>query len=159
MLDAISLLQLLITLATGAIGAALYSSFFFQKERRLFKNIKRPIGVVATESKSMTHEVELLRKVGFFNIGNPSSDPRCMDLMKDVRLVIIGYTANQHFRDCYTEATRLGIPVVIYARQGEIEKDDWSHIEKYTNYSICNTPLRLISDVFAIMSTYPEDLK
>lgn len=156
MIDLINDVQFAYGLALAAIGFAIWFYFFCRKEHRLFKNIKRPIGIISTGSdKPMTHEANLLKRVKFFNVTDPYSDNRAVDLLNGKRLVIIGYSASQHFRDAYAAAKQAKIPVIIYAKQGEIQ-DDWQLIESYSNYTICNTPLRLISDVFAIMSTYPE---
>jgi len=157
-LDILSILQFLWPLIGGALGAAAWLSFFHKKERRLFKNIKRPICIIGTEDKPMTHEAKLLRRVGFFNVGEPSADGRETDLLNGNRLAVIGYTPkSQAFRDAFKAAKEREIPVVVYAGPTRIDDNDMKLLQSYSHHSMCNTPLRLISDVFALMSTYPED--
>lgn len=158
MLDALSILQFLWPIIGGIIGGLGWYQFFHKKERRLFKNIQRPICIIATEDKSMAHEAELLRRVGFFDVGNPTSDGRAADLMNDKRLVIIGYTPDsQAFKDAFNAAKQREVPVIVYAGPTRISNDDMGLLQGYSHHSMCNTPLRLISDVFSVMSTYPED--
>ncbi len=158
MTDVLTIIQILWPIIGGIIGGLVWYQFFHKKERRLFKNIQRPIGIIATEDKSMAHEAELLRRVGFFNVGNPSSDGRAVDLMNGKRLVIIGYTPDsQAFKEAFNAAKQREVPVVVYAGPTRISNDDMALLQSYSHHSMCNTPLRLISDVFAVMSTYPED--
>ena len=156
--DFITIIQLLWPVIGGLIGAWGWFQFFHKKERRLFKNLQRPIQILSTQDQSMTHESELLKRVGFFNIKDPSADGRAVDLMNGNRLVIIGYTPNsQVFKDAFNAAKQREIPVIVFAGPTRIIDEDMKLLQSYTHYSMCNTPLRLISDVFAMMSTLPED--
>ena len=158
MADILTLIQTIWPIIGGLIGGLAWYRFFHKKERRLFKNIQRPIGIIATEDKPMAHEAELLRRVGFFDVGAPSSDSRAADIMNDFRLVIIGYTpASQAFKDAFSAAKQREVPVIVYAGPTKIGSDDIALLQSYSYHSMCNTPLRLISDIFAVMSTDPED--
>jgi len=160
MVDPISLLQLIWPLVGGMLGAFALFKFFHKKERRLFKNIQRPIIVIGTEDKPMTHEFQLLRRVGFFNVKHHASESRAADLMNGNRLIIIGYSPNsQTFKDIFNAAKQKEIPVIVYAGPTRITSEDMDLLQSYSHHSMCNTPLRLISDVFALMGTYPEDDK
>ena len=140
----------------AAIGAG-FVGFVLRGQRRLFKNIRRPIQVIGTGSQTMNHEADLLRRVGLFHVVGPSSDVRVIDTFGDKRLVVVGFSPNADFRAVYQAAGRRELPIVVFAQPGAIQKEDLAFIQAYSHHSICNTPLRLISDVFAIMSTYPED--
>lgn len=157
-MDPWSIIQTLWPLVGGVIGAAAWLSFFHKKERRLFKNIKRPICVIGTPDKPMTHEAKLLKRVGFFNVGEATLDGRVTDLLNGCRLVVIGYTPDSdEFKKAFNAAMDKEIPVVVYAGPTRINEEDMKLLQSYSHQSMCNTPLRLISDVFALMSTYPED--
>lgn len=144
-------------LVGGVVGAAAWLRFFHKKERRLFKNIKRPICVIGTTDKSMTHEAKLLKRVGFFNVEEATADGRETDLLNGSRLAIIGYTpGSEKFKKAFNVAKHKEIPVVVYAGPTRINNEDMELLQNYSHQSMCNTPLRLISDVFALMSTYPE---
>ncbi len=162
--DLSTITEFMATLATGLIGGVVggmaWYQFFRKRERRLFKNVNRPIAIIATEKNSMQHECDLLRRVGFFQVGTPSADERARDLLNGNRLVIIGYSPNsQSFKQAFDAAKQCSMPVIVYAKPSEIEREDMGLIQAYSHHSMSNTPLRLISDVFAIMSTYPEDEK
>lgn len=155
---ALTIIQIVWPLLGGVFAASVWLRFFHKKERRLFKNIQRPVAVIATDDKPMTHEVQLLKRVGFFNIGTPSADGRAKDLLNGNRLVVIGYSPNSKiFKEVFAAAAQREIPVIVYAAPGEIKPEDIKLLQGYSHHSMCNTPLRLISDVFAMMSTYPED--
>lgn len=154
----LTLVQILISLIGGAVGAAAWMRFFRKKETRLFKNIQRPIGIIGTSDTPLQHEAALLRRVGFFNVDAPSSDARAVDVLDDKRLVIIGYTPKSaQFKEVFQAAKQRAIPVIVYSGPARIEPDDMTMLQAYSHQSMCNTPLRLVSDVFALMSTYPED--
>lgn len=154
----LTLLQILISLIGGAIGAAAWTRFFLKKETRLFKNIQRPIGIIGTSDMPLQHEAVLLKRVGFFNVETPSSDTRAIDVLDDKRLVIIGYTPKStQFKEVFEAAKQRAIPVIVYSGPASIEPDDMKMLQAYSHHSMCKTPLRLVSDVFALMSTYPED--
>ncbi len=156
--DIYTILQLLLSLVGGMVGAFAWGRFFHKKEKRLFKNIRRPMLVIGTEDKPMTHESQLLRRVGFFNITNPAPESRAADLMNGNRLVVIGYTPNSTiFQELFKAAKQREIPVIVYAGPTRILPEDMELLQSYSHHSMCNTPLRLISDVFALMSTYPEE--
>ncbi len=160
--DLSTTVPLIANLATGLVGGVIGSvawyRFFRKREQRLFKNINRPIAIIGTEKNPMQHECELLRRVGFFEVGTPSTDGRAPDMLNGNRLVIIGYSPNsRRFKEALNAARQRDIPIIVYAKPGEIEPEDMSLIQGYSHQSMSNTPLRLISDVFAIMSTYPED--
>lgn len=158
MSDLITSVQLLWPIVGGLIGAWGWFRFFRKKETRLFKNLQRPVEIIATETKPMTLESVLLKRVGFFNIKDPSSDSRAVDLMNGNRLVIIGYSPNsQAFKNAFNAAKQREIPVIVYAGPTRITEEDMRLLQDYSHHSMCNTPLRLISDVFAMMSTLPEE--
>jgi hypothetical protein len=147
-------------LVAGFAGAWAYAKFFYKKERRLFKNIRRPICLFATSDTDLKREHKILKRAGFFNVGNISDDISEADFIRDKenRLIIIGYSpGNANFKAIYDAAKNANTPVVVYSGPNRILPDDMQYIQGYSFHSIANTPLRLISDVFALMSTYPED--
>ena len=143
----------------SVVGTLGWVKFFKLKEKRLFKNIQRPIAVISTETKPMHHEVDLLKRSGLFkDVGEPKSDQRSVDYFKGKRLIIIGYSPSmQNLQNIINTARTHEIPVLVYAGPRDITDEHMSVLQTYTYYSMCNTPLRLVSDVFAVMSTTPED--
>lgn len=158
MLDFISFAQILVSVIVSLSVAVGWCCFFYRKERRLYKNIKRSIGIFPTESIDMKHEKNLLDRTKLFDVHMAATDVRAKDCITDHRLAIIGYSPESDmFREVFCDAKKEKIPVIVYSKPGRIDKEDMELIQGYSNQSMCNTPLRLISDVFAIMSTYPED--
>lgn len=158
MSDVLTILKDAWPYVVAIVGGSAWYRFIYRKERRIFKNIQRPIGIIATEDKPMMHEAQLLKRVGFFNVGNPSTDGRAIDVMNGNRLMIIGYSPNSlRFKDAFNAAKQREIPVIVYAGPTRITVGDMELLQGYSHHSMCNTPLRLISDVFSVMATYPED--
>lgn len=135
------------------------SLFAFRKARRMSKNLSRPLAIVGSSNDRMAYEKQLLDSTKFFKpINLLDSDYRAADLIDDnYRLVVIRYEAgSDHFWSVYEKLQSKQIPVIVYAKPGEI-KEEMPRIQKYLHHTLCNTPVRLLSDVWAIMATYPED--
>lgn len=107
----------------------------------------------------MEHEVRLLKDVEFFNIDSFAADGRSVDLINDrYRLVILRYEqGSKAFWHIYEQLAAKQILVIIYSAPMEIDmKQDMKRLQEYSLHTLCNTPVRLLSDVGAIMATYPE---
>ncbi len=136
--------------------------FAFRKERRIYKNVKRPIFVWSGQKHSIEHENNMLKNVDFFNLGDGiHKDARASQLLKNERLAIMRYETSDSFREVFRGISEKRIPIIVYCNPGEIplDSDDMRLIRGYSFHSFCNTPVRLISDVFAVNSTFPEDEK
>ena len=152
------------TILTGAwvvggavIGATGVGLFAFRKARRMSKNLSRPFAIVGSSEDKMSYEKQLLDSTKFFKpISLLDGDHRAADLIdSDYRLVVLRYEAgSDHFWSVYEKLQSKQIPVIVYAKPGEI-KEEMPRIQKYLHHTLCNTPVRLLSDVWAIMSTYP----
>jgi hypothetical protein len=143
----------------GLGTSVIYTKFFRKKEKRLISNWKRPIAIIPSAQDPMAQEARLLKDAVFFdNIDLLPADGRSADHVTDkYRLVVLRYDkTSSYFWDTYDRIAQRQIPVIIYAQQGEISPDDFRKIQQYLFHTICNTPVRLLSDVSAIMATYPE---
>jgi len=144
----------------GGIGInVVYTKFFRAKEKRLISNWKRPIAIIPSVGDPMAQEAKLLEEAVFFdNITLLPADGRSINHITDkYRLVVLRYDkGSTYFWDTYDRIIQSQIPVIIYAQQGEIDRDDFTRIQKYLFHTVCNTPVRLLSDVAAIMAAYPE---
>jgi len=145
--------------ASGLLGGTAYVKFFRKKERRLISNWKRPIAIIPSPNNTMESESALLKKAAFFdNIDLLAADGRSVDQVSDKhRLVIMRYEQDSpYFWDVYDRLRTKQTPVIIYAEQGAISREDFTRIQQYLYHTVCNTPVRLLSDVAAIMGTYPS---
>lgn len=160
------------TVATGvwSLGAAVvgatitniaYTRFFRAKEKRLITNWKRPIAIIPVSANSMDHELRMLQKAAFFdNVDKlPVGAGSVSHLTDDHRLVILQHEKGSTITwDVYDKIATMKspIPIIIYAPQGSLEGNDFAEMQKYPFHALCNTPVRLLSDVSAIMAVYPE---
>ncbi len=75
--------------------------------------------------------------------------------IEDHGLVIIGYEPGmQGLKDILDCVKQKRIPVIVYTKQ-QLAPEDKALLETYPWYSLCNVPLRVVSDAFTILSTYP----
>lgn len=140
-------------------GAGAYLRFIRKKERRLFDNWKRPVAIIPSLEHPMANELRLLKKTAFLdNVEMLAADSTSASLITDRhRLVVLRYEKkSSYFWNVYEQMMVRQIPVIIYAEQGAIDPKDFPRIQKYLYHTICNTPVRLLSDVAAIMAAYPS---
>jgi hypothetical protein len=144
------------SLGLGAIGGLVPIQLAQKKQRRVLANLQRPILVISIDQADMSHQFKLLERVDLFSV-EYSDTSKAVDLIRaNHRLVIVGYSQGDSFNQIIGKAKTLNIPVIVYARPGAVLKDDLAQISGYSFASLCNTDVRLVSDVFAIMSTFPE---
>jgi hypothetical protein len=156
---------IVLPLVSGLIGVRIglnkaKKAFHSRRENRLFKNIGRPIAIFPSTTDSLDLEMRLLKSVDFFNVELFPADARALDeITESHRLAILRYESNSSFWRIFEKLADKRIPLIIYSRPVEIPSADLQRIQNYyTRYTLCNTPVRLISDVYAIMSVYPEDI-
>lgn len=156
-LDVYSLISLLIGIGIGlGIGMA-FIVFFLKKEWGLFINRRRPIMIFKSEDQNMGIAFNLLSDSKLFKIETPTENYQDSVRLNKHSLVIVGYTKKmQGLKNIIDEAKNRRVPVIIYAKPSEIDQEDMKILEAYSYHSICNTPLRLVNDVFTILSTYPN---
>lgn len=152
----------LIAIGLGGAGAIGYNrarkTFIKKKESRLFANIQRPVALLPTKTDELELESRLLKAIEFFKVDLMPVDVRSLDeVTANYRLAIIRYENSKEFWRRFKALADKQMPLVIYSKPAEIPVPELQKIQKYyTRYTLCNTPVRLASDVFAIMSVYPE---
>jgi hypothetical protein len=142
----------------GAVVATVFLWWFFKKEIRLFRNRRRPIMIFYAKGSAlnMGMETKTLRASGFFNIPeDPTDNFQECHRIEDHGLVIVGYSKGmQGLRDILDCVKAKRIPLIVYTKD-MLDPADKSLLETYPWYSLCNVPLRLVSDTFIILSTFP----
>ena len=134
-----------------------FLNFSLSKEYRLFKNVKRPIKVIKTDKNQMENEIATLKKIGFFNLSEPSFfDHKNLDMTDDDGLAILGYSPDmENFNNIVDKLENKKNPLIIYTKE-RLKDEHLEYLRKKSSwYSICNFPLKLSGDVFAILSTFP----
>lgn len=152
------LIILVVGAISGLIATVIIISFWLKRERTLVKNLKRPIMIINSAQQDMKFEAGLLRNSGFFSIpDDPSNDLRNLDDIKKYCLLILAYSKETAVLNSAIQAARNSkIPVIVYAKHGEITSDgkDMNLIRSYYLAEIANSPLRLINLIFSILSVY-----
>ncbi|MEL7246501.1 MAG: hypothetical protein AAFX46_18155 [Cyanobacteria bacterium J06636_27] len=72
-------------------------------------------------------------------------------------MVILGIGNDfTYFKEVFDRAKNFNIPLIVYTYGDSkaLTKDHWNLLNSYQWYSVCNTPLRLISEIFNILSTF-----
>ncbi len=165
-LNIVFTLPTIISISTVAVITISFLTFIFKKERKLFKNLRKPIMLISLSENSqnnMDDEYKQLRKVGFFkNIEQPSLSTRNTQTINNHSLIILGIDKEVEvsmFKEVYEQIAAQKKPVIIYTFGDSkvLQAEHWEIINKYLWYSVCNTPLRLNADVFSILSTQTYD--
>ena len=146
------------------IIGVLFLLFVLRKQWRLFKNTAKPIIFINLSgiNDGMDVEAKLLRRSGFFSSPEVTNDSRSIDLLDKQSLVVLGIsdeTDGVQFEAIYRKITTLTKPVIIYtlgARGTAFIQKNEGLIKGYSFHTIATTPLRLMGDIFSILSTFPE---
>lgn len=152
--------QTLLAYAVAIGGGAFLADYIIKMRpvwKRFTKNLKRQLVVISTEDQSMDHEAELLDNVGFFKKTKlVAPDIRNITLLEGSALLVVGYSPNSKMYQAsfdYAKTNRL--PFIVYSRKHELDEADETALMDYSYSSLCRTDLRLVSDVFAAVSTFP----
>jgi len=149
--------QWLISLGLGATGGLGAAKLAVKRQRRVMANLRRPIIVIGTPGQDLKDQHRLLKKVDLFEVSDHADGEKASDyLTTEHRLMVLGYSATAEYKKAFEKARSCRLPVLIYAKPGAVSKEDLDEISGYSFASLCNTDLRLVSDVFALMSTFPE---
>lgn len=156
-LDIYSLTPLLVGLVSGFIIGIAFIFFLFKKEWRLFQNRRRPIMIFQSPNQNMGVAFNLLRDSKLFKIEIPTENHQDSIRLNNHSLVIIGYSSGMTgFKNIVEAARQKRIPIIVYAKPEEVTTEDKKILDDYAYYSVCNFPLRLMNDVFVILSTFPN---
>jgi len=149
--------EILSAIAVAVIFVFGICVWIMKKEVRLFLNRKRPIKIFyAPGGPNMEMETKTLRASGFFKIPeDPTSTYQDCNNLTNHGLVIIGYAPKmQGLKDILDAVKTKRIPLIVYTK-ARLDPDDQALLETYPWYSLCNVPLRIVSDAFTILSTFP----
>ncbi|MBU6500340.1 MAG: hypothetical protein KGJ89_00730 [Patescibacteria group bacterium] len=150
--------------AVVIIGIATILAFraIYRKERRFIKNISKRFTIFSLTSVSLDAELDLVKRSGLFNApGKIETDQRIFDgLDRNQGLLVLAIdekTNEQTFEQIYRKIEALRKPVIIYTAGNRQIPWLTSDLHAYSFYTIATSPLRLMSDIFTILSTFPND--
>lgn len=145
----------LLLTAIAALGLAIFT---IKKNWRISKNISRPMALISLNNE-MDSEYSLIKKAGYFKKAENRSlnDRVADDITDEYALVVLRYhQGNESFWHVYERLAANRVWVIIYSLPAEIPVDDLKRLQKYSYHSLCNTPVRLLSDIWATMAVKPE---
>ncbi len=150
LLNNLSLIQWLIVGSIVVGPSIIYFCRFLRFQWIFAGNLKRKIYFLKTHiSRDLQNERDQLVKVGLFNIErdikNIEKDLRALQNIQEFCVLVVGYHREyKYFKELFAYAIPKSVPIIIYAKQGEIR--DSSHWETFNNYIYCdvvNYPNRL----------------
>ena len=164
MVNSLSLLQFvlysLFIIITTCILVVKIISHLYRKELIFYRNLQRPIKVFRPKNCTMDSEISTLRKSGLFKIENPTDDLRDFHNITDHSILVVGYKKEmKDFEKFIKEVMSNNLPLIIYTFGDSRALSDnlMKTLYSYPWYTISNTPLRLLSDIFTISSVYPYE--
>lgn len=174
-LSTLSLLHWLILVTvyvvSVAAGAVLFLKWFLKKERRLYRNLKRPIMIITPTDKSngqipgkeMFVERDLLTRNGFLKLDGAVTDYRSFNPRNNHCLVVLGYDSEMAGLDeVLQKVKQLQIPLIVYTYNTNVGVISDGHRQLFDSYPLtlyANFQLTLINHIFATLAVYPYDDK
>ena len=161
---------LLISIIQFIILIYIFCSKKFKLYSILQKNLSKDISIVlpsnADEYKMENERNSLDNKI-FTNFSHPKTSYSNFKASKDIWLVIIGYKKDcvdiDEFKELLQQIWK-NTPIIFYTywdntafNFSNLEVDEFAkYLSTYDNYLVDNFPLKLIWDVFSLMSIYKK---
>jgi hypothetical protein len=149
-LESLSFIHWLIILAVALSSGLIYVWRYVRLQYGFARNLKRRIYFLKTSnSKSLQTERDMIGKVALFNIEGDikdvSQDLKPLQNCRSRATFIVGYDPEySRFGELVNEARSKNIPVIIFAKQGEIKKPEhWEVFNGYIYCDVANTSNRL----------------
>ena len=150
MLESLSLVHWLIVLGIAIASALVYVWRYLRLQYGFARNLKRHIYFLQTsDSKNLQTERDLIKKIALFNveqdIKNISADLKPLQNLHSRAVFVVGYDPEYSlFKELVDEARSKNIPVIIFAKQGEIkDPEHWKVFNGYVYCDVANTSNRL----------------
>jgi hypothetical protein len=150
------IVSILYPLGGALVGASVVGVFAFRKNRRIAKNLARPLAIISVNDE-MASECRAIEKAGYFNklekipLEHRSAD----EIDKTYALAVLRYHDSEAFWHVYEKLSAMGVWTIVYSAPLEIPTADMARLQKYSYHALCNTPVRLLSDIWAIMAVNP----
>jgi hypothetical protein len=145
-------------------GATIFTiKIIYRKERRFIENVSRIFTFFSLSSgTNLDTELGMIKRSGIFNCPEKiETDPRCFDTLpadQGLFILAVDERTNQGlFQTIYTKIQNAHKPVIIYT--GGNRNIGWlndASLHNYSYYTIATSPLRLVSDIFTILSTHAD---
>lgn len=158
--DIATIAQLILALVVAFGGSFLVIQYMRTMRpvwKRFAENVGREVAVISTEKQSMEHEADILKRVGFFKVKPVAADARNLNLIRGSVLLVIGYSpGSKIYSETLAYAKANDLPIIVFSGKHRLSNEDRDELKNYSFSSLCETELRLVSDVFAVISTFPR---
>lgn len=149
-MESLSLIHWLIVLGIAIASVLVYVWRYLRLQHSFARNLKRHIYFLQTsDDKNLQTERDLIKKIALFNverdIKNISKDLKPLQNLNSRAVFVVGYDPQYSlFKELVDEARNKNIPVIIFARQGEIKDlEHWKVFNGYVYCDVANTSNRL----------------
>lgn len=163
--DIQSAASFLLGLIPGGFFVYKLVSFLIRKEIRLFKNLKRKIYLMNTDSTNiLQREKTLLIQNGLYQINNDVlslSDLGILETTEKFSVFVIAYSKTfSHYQKVIDRAKRDSIPVIFLAAgPRDITDEHLALFKDYPYFEMCNTSARMLTTIFNLSAVTPNEKK
>jgi len=152
-------------------GVFLATRWFWRTQRRLYRNLKRPVLIITpTDSQGgkihgteMEVEKKFLSDNGFLNIDDGPTDYRSFNPNHNHCVVVLGYHPNmQGLDEVLMKVKNSQVPLIVYTfgkNINVISETDKNKLDTYPLTLYANFQLTLANHIFTTLATYPYDQK
>ncbi len=147
--------------AIRVIGFLIWTNFFYKKEKRLFRNLKREVHFIKFEGSQHDLETEtrLIKENGFFKVENEIKQysENLISSIEQKAAIVVSYsptfTGYQKLID-FLQPKK--IPLVILAKSDpRITSEHTAIFDQYPYHQVCNGTSRLLTSLFSICAITP----
>jgi hypothetical protein len=162
--NAWAVIWLLVVCISLIIAFGVWLWFFYRKESRLFRNLKRTVYFFHIKDSTCDLEKErnLVDTNGFFTADGAVREfsSSILDTISGPSVVVIAYSSKYSDYQRFLEsALAKKVPVLIFAKPGEINPKHNMLFAEYPYLQVCNYGSRLLTSLFNICAITPYDQK
>lgn len=162
--NAWTVIWLFVVCISFIIAFGVWLWFFYRKESRLFRNLKRKVYFFRMKGSSCDLEKEryLVDTNGFFTADNAVREfsPTILDTIVGPSVVVMAYSPKCVEYQLFLEsALTKKVPVLLFAKPSEIDSKHNALFAEYPYLQVCNYGSRLLTSLFDICAITPYDQK
>ncbi len=162
-LDIYALFTFLFYFSIGTITCFVFLRFFFKKEIRMFRNLKRKVYLLKTNQDALETEMEMLNKNGLFSkverVYDISAGLDQLQTFEDFAIYVAEYSGSYEFYpDLVATAKVKKIPLIILAKpENRISSEHMSKFQQHIYFEMCNSSARLLTLLLNLALVSPYD--
>jgi hypothetical protein len=162
--NAWEVMTLLVISVSSIVAFGVWLVFFYRKESRLFRNLKRKVYFFRLKNSTCDLEKEryLVDTNGFFTADNAVREfsQTIHDTVVGPAVVVMAYSSKfTGYQQFLESALAKKVPVLIFAKPSEINPKHNVLFAEYPYLQVCNYGSRLLTSLFDICAITPYDQK